>query len=35
MTMRFQKAVLVLALASAGLGAQAMGLLDAYKAAHP
>lgn len=33
MTMRFQKAVLVLALASAGLGAQAMGLLDAYKVA--
>lgn len=33
MTKRFQKAVLVLALGSIGLGAQAMGLLDAYKTA--
>lgn len=34
MTRRFQKAVLVLALSGTGLAAQAMGLLDAYKADH-
>ena len=33
MTRRFEKAVLVLALSGTGLAAQAMGLLDAYKAA--
>lgn len=33
MAMRIQNAVFVLALSTAGFGAQAMGLLDAYKAA--